>query len=57
LKPVLDTLSSPATLHVVEDADHSLAPPKRAGSVDRVHGDVQDVIAHWIAHRAVPSHL
>jgi predicted alpha/beta-hydrolase family hydrolase len=57
LKPVLEALSSPATLHVVEGADHSLAPPKRTGSVDRVHGEVQDVIAQWMTHRSAPSHL
>jgi len=52
LKPVLDALASPVTLHVVENGDHSLAPPKRTGSVDQVYDDLQNVIARWIRQQS-----
>jgi hypothetical protein len=49
LQPVLDGLTADVTLHVVENGDHSLAPPKRgAVSVEQVHGELQDLIAGWI---------
>ena len=55
LRPVLDALASPVTLHVVENGDHSLAPPKRAGSIDQVYRGVHDVIARWIGQLARSS--
>jgi hypothetical protein len=48
LRPVLDCLSAPVTLHVVENGDHSLAPPKRSSlSIDEVYNQVQDTIVQW----------
>lgn len=35
LRPILDRLQAPVTLHVVENGDHSLAPPKRRRALDR----------------------
>jgi uncharacterized protein len=50
LRPVLDRLAGPVALHVVENGDHSLAPPKRSPlSLDEVYNQVQDTIAHWAA--------
>ena len=49
LRPVLDRLPAPVTLHVVENGDHSLAPPKRSLlAVDQIHGQVQDAIVQWV---------
>jgi len=49
LRPVIETVPGPVTLHVVEGGDHSLAPPKRGGATtEQVHAAVQDVIAAWI---------
>jgi predicted alpha/beta-hydrolase family hydrolase len=49
LRPVLDRLSAPVTLHVVENGDHSLAPPKRSPlSVDQIYAEVQDAIVQWV---------
>ena len=37
------------TLHVVENGDHSLAPPRRGGlTTDQVYSELQDRIAAWI---------
>jgi predicted alpha/beta-hydrolase family hydrolase len=53
LQPVLAGLTADVTLHVVENGDHSLAPPKRGGvSVDETYNELQDVIAGWIRGRA-----
>jgi hypothetical protein len=36
-------------LHVVENGDHSLAPPKRGPlSLDQVYNEVQDAIVRWV---------
>jgi uncharacterized protein len=52
LQPVLDGLTGDVTLHVVENGDHSLTPPKRgAVSVEQTYSDLQDVIAGWIRGR------
>jgi predicted alpha/beta-hydrolase family hydrolase len=49
LQPVLDPLTADVRLHVVENGDHSLAPPRRgAVTVDQVYAELQDVIAGWI---------
>jgi uncharacterized protein len=49
LRPVLVHLPARVTLHIVENADHSLAPPKKGGrSVDEVYAEIQNVIAAWI---------
>jgi predicted alpha/beta-hydrolase family hydrolase len=49
LQPVLDPLTADVMLHVVENGDHSLTPPKRgAVSVDQTYNELQDVIARWI---------
>ncbi len=49
LKPVLDRLTAPVTLHVVENGDHSLAPATRGPiSVDQVYSDLQDMIVEWV---------
>ena len=51
LRPHLDGLAPPVTLHVVENGEHSLAPPKRGpASVDQLCGQIQDVVADWVAH-------
>ena len=48
LRPILDALPAPVTLHVVEQGDHSLAPPKRGPlSIDQVYDQIQDVIVKW----------
>jgi predicted alpha/beta-hydrolase family hydrolase len=52
LRPVLDGLAADVTLQVVENGDHSLAPPKRgAVSAEQTYGELQDVISRWIRHR------
>ena len=51
LRPHLDGLAAPVTLHVVENGDHSLAPPKRGPvPVDQVYGQIQDAVAAWVSH-------
>ena len=48
LRPVLEGLAVPTTLHVVDNGDHSLAPPERGPiTVETVYGEVQDLIANW----------
>ena len=55
LQPVLDTLAVDVTLHVVENGDHSLAPPRRgAVPVDQIYADLQDVIVGWIRRAQRP---
>jgi uncharacterized protein len=48
LRPILDRLAAPVTLHVVQNADHSLAPSRRADVVASTFVELQDVIARWI---------
>jgi uncharacterized protein len=56
LRPILDRLQARVTLHVVENGDHSLAPPKKGGrpfdEVDEVYDEIQDAIVRWIRHPA-----
>jgi uncharacterized protein len=49
LKPVLDTMQAPATLHTVEGGDHSLAV--RGRPREDVMNAWLDVVAAWIAAR------
>ena len=50
LRPHVEGLAAPVTVHGVENGDHSLAPPKSGPlSVDQVYSQLQDVIAAWIA--------
>jgi predicted alpha/beta-hydrolase family hydrolase len=49
LRPILDRLQARVTLHVVENGDHSLAPPKKG---DDVYNGIQDVIVAWIRQQA-----
>lgn len=47
LGPIVERLG--ATMHVVEDGDHSFKVPKRSGRTgDGVLADVADVISHWV---------
>ena len=49
LKPVIERLDADATLHVVENGDHSLAPPKKGPlTIDQVYGGLQDTIVEWL---------
>jgi predicted alpha/beta-hydrolase family hydrolase len=49
LRPILDRLEPRVTLRVVENGDHSLAPPKKGErSVDEVYNEIQDDIVAWI---------
>ncbi len=56
LEPVLVSLGSRATLHVVEQGDHSLAVPKSSGRTKgEVLTQVWDVVAAWVRDRATRS--
>jgi len=48
LQPVLDAIAADATLHVVENGDHSLAPSRQKDRVASTYVELQDVIARWI---------
>lgn len=48
LRPVCDRLGARATLHVVEDADHSFHVPKRSGKTDdEVLDDLVGKVREW----------
>ena len=48
LRPVVEKLGSRATLHLVEDGDHSFKVPKRAGGVARdVMGELVQAVVDW----------
>jgi predicted alpha/beta-hydrolase family hydrolase len=50
LQSVIDSLGSLASLHAVEDGDHSLQVPKRSGRNDReVMAAVLDAVSTWAA--------
>jgi predicted alpha/beta-hydrolase family hydrolase len=52
LEPVVKGLGSLASLHVVQEGDHSLHVPARSGRNDReVMSEVLDALAHWIGQR------
>ena len=48
LRPILDTMSAPVTLHVVGKGDHSLAPSRRADAIASTYAALQDLIAQWL---------
>jgi predicted alpha/beta-hydrolase family hydrolase len=48
LRPVLAGLQAPATLHVIEDGDHSFAVRKSAGRTRPVAEELVEVAAAWI---------
>jgi len=48
LQPVLDATAAEATLHVVENGDHSLAPSRQKDRVASTYVELQHVIARWI---------
>ena len=49
LQPVLERLACDVVLHIVENGDHSLAPPRKgAASVDQTYSDLQDLIVDWL---------
>jgi predicted alpha/beta-hydrolase family hydrolase len=47
LTGVCDQLGPRATLHLIEDADHSFKVPKRSGTADQVMARLADEIARW----------
>jgi len=50
IKPMVASLGSRATLHLVTDADHSFHVPARSGRKDaQVMEEILDVMAAWIA--------
>jgi predicted alpha/beta-hydrolase family hydrolase len=48
---VLAAASADITLHVVENADHSLAPSRQKDRVESAYATIQDVVARWIRER------
>jgi predicted alpha/beta-hydrolase family hydrolase len=48
LRPIVDGLSAPVTLHVVKNGDHSLAPSRRADQTASTYTALQELIASWI---------
>jgi predicted alpha/beta-hydrolase family hydrolase len=48
LKPVCEQLGTRATLHLIEDADHSFHVPVRSGRTDAdVRHEIADTVASW----------
>jgi predicted alpha/beta-hydrolase family hydrolase len=57
LEPVVKRIGPSATLHLVQDADHSLHVPKRSGRNDReVMDEVLDAFVGWIKKVAGGEH-
>ena len=57
LRPVVDRLTASVTLHVIENGDHSLAPPKGSSlSTDQMYDQVQDTIVRWVRSVPVSAH-
>jgi predicted alpha/beta-hydrolase family hydrolase len=55
LEPVVKGLGALASLHLVQEADHSLHVPARSGRNDReVMSEVLDALAHWVGGLANP---
>jgi predicted alpha/beta-hydrolase family hydrolase len=49
LRPVVERLGSRATLHILEDADHSFHVPARSGRKDSdVREDALDAVSAWL---------
>ena len=52
LEPVLATLGERATLHAIEEGDHSFAVPRASGRSRRdVLDEIWDVVAAWVRQR------
>lgn len=49
LQQVIAGLGSRATLHVIQDGDHSFKTPQRAGTPETVMAEVATAIQHWSA--------
>ena len=47
LTGVRDKLGSRATLHLIEEGDHSFKVPKRAGTAEGVMGELADTMVAW----------
>jgi uncharacterized protein len=56
LQPVLEAFAADITLHVVENADHSLTLSRQKDRVASTHVEIQDVIANWIRERNADCH-
>jgi predicted alpha/beta-hydrolase family hydrolase len=55
LEPVVKSLAPSASLHLVQDADHSLHVPKRSGRNDReVMDEVIEAFVKWIERTPIP---
>jgi uncharacterized protein len=53
IRTVTEKLDSRATLHVIDEADHSFHVPKRSGRTDKdVIDETADVVADWLTERA-----
>jgi predicted alpha/beta-hydrolase family hydrolase len=49
LRSVLTNVSAPATLHVIEEGDHSFKVPKRTGRTERqIWDEIVEVVAAWL---------
>jgi predicted alpha/beta-hydrolase family hydrolase len=56
LQGVVDRLGERATLHLIEEGDHSFKVPKRTGKTERdVMEDLADTILNWAARVASPA--
>jgi len=54
LAPLLERLGEKATLHAIEDGDHSFAVRKRAGrTAKEVEADIAQAIGSWLDARAL----
>jgi uncharacterized protein len=51
LRPVLDAISAEVTLHVVDNAGHSLTPSRQKDHVAALHAEIVDVMAKWMRDR------
>jgi hypothetical protein len=49
LAPILESLPAPATMHVVENGDHSLATSRsKSAAAEQVYETIQDTIVGWM---------
>lgn len=56
LRSVLANMSAPASLHVIEEGDHSFKVPRRTGKTEpQVWDDIVGVVGSWLT-RTVASH-
>jgi predicted alpha/beta-hydrolase family hydrolase len=55
LRTVLEQLTAPASLHIIEGGDHSFSTPRRMGlSKAQVFASIQERMIAWIDELAVP---